>query len=420
MGELGDLDFYSSAPAEGSSVCSNCFGDDDIKAFIESNSDSRACDFCGRKSRTRLMASPLDQVVEFMFEAINREYGRAINALGWNSAEGGYLGSHWDSRELLEDVIGLDLPNDGDGRLLDILTDCFGDEPWCENDPYALREDEMLIGSWNDFSESIKHKRRYFFLEQSAEPTYGPPESLAPSELLQFIGSTVGEHELIRNLPTGSLIYRARQKKPGELFNSPYDFGPPPVERATRSNRMSPAGIVMFYGSSERETAISEVDDDPRLGIAVATFRTTREAKVLDLTRLPRRLRFFEQQSDSSSVNRYALDFLHSFVSSLAAKVEPGEREHIDYVPTQVVTEWFRTSFRHADGSLDGILYPSTQRPNGKSLVLFANRFDIVLSIKEIKQFAETGQDEEWWVRLRHQNAWLKLVRKRTVREAQI
>src|SRR5271163_422116 len=130
---------------------------------------------------------------------------------------------------------------------------------------------------------------------------------------------------------------------------------------------MSPAGIVMFYGSSERETAISEVDDDPRLGIAVATFRTTREAKVLDLTRLPRRLRFFEQQSDSSSVNRYALDFLHSFVSSLAAKVEPGEREHIDYVPTQVVTEWFRTSFRHADGSLDGILYPSTQRPNGKS-----------------------------------------------------
>jgi hypothetical protein len=57
--------------------------------------------------------------------------------------------------------------------------------------------------------------------------------------------------------------------------------------------------------------------------IAVGTFRTTRDAKILDLTNLPRRFGFFEQQSDSSEVNRYAVDFLHSFVKSVAAKVQP-------------------------------------------------------------------------------------------------
>jgi hypothetical protein len=45
----------------------------------------------------------------------------------------------------------------------------------------------------------------------------------------------------------------------------------------------------MFYGSDDSATAIAEIDDDPELGIAVGTFRSTRDAKILDLTNLPRR-----------------------------------------------------------------------------------------------------------------------------------
>jgi hypothetical protein len=420
MGDGDELDSYSSTPAEGHSVCSKCFDDEDIEAFIESLADSQACDFCRRKSRTRPIAAPLEAVVEFIFRAINREYERAVDALGWDSSEGGYQGLHWDSLELLVDQIGLDLPNDNDGRLLEALYECLGDEVWCQRDPYSLRKDERLIGSWKEFCDFIKHRRRYFFLQQSEERSRDLNEYLAPSELLGFIGSTVQEHALVRELAIGSLIYRARRQKPREVLDSPYDFGPPPVECATRSNRMSPAGIVMFYGSDDWETAVAEIDDAPRSDIAVGTFRTTRAAKVLDLTRLPRRLRFFEQQPDSSLVDRYALDFLHSFVLSLAAKVEPGEREYVDYVPTQVVTEWFRTSFLHEGMALDGIRYPSAQRTGGKSLVLFANQFDVVLSPKQIAEVVESESTEEWWVRTRHRNAWLKLVRKRMVQRPQV
>jgi hypothetical protein len=410
-----DTDFYSGEAAEGYSACDRCFDDDDNKVFIRSSANSRMCDFCGHVARTRSIAAPLDEIVEFMFAALDREYERAIEALGWDGREGGYQGHHWDSRELLTDVIGLGLPNDGDGRLLDILSDCFGDEPWCERQPYSLSEDQRLIGSWEKFCDFIKHKRRYFFMQETAEPE-ALREYLTPSELLQFIGKTVSEHELVKELPMGSLIYRARQYKAAKVPLSPYEFGPPPVESASRSNRMSPAGIVMFYGSDDWVTATAEIDDDPGLGIAVGTFRTARIAQVLDLTRLPERLGFFEQQSDSSSVDRYALDFLHSFVRSVAEKVKSGEREHVDYAPTQVFTEWFRTSFQHNDSTIDGIRYPSTQRPGGKSLVLFANRYDVTLSPKEIARIAVAASEDEWFLRSQHEKAWLKLVRRRIVR----
>jgi RES domain-containing protein len=222
----------------------------------------------------------------------------------------------------------------------------------------------------------------------------------------------------VKTLKAGSLVYRARQQKIGETLHRPYDFAPPPVERALRSNRMSPAGVVMFYGSDHPKTAQLEIDDDPKLGIVVGTFRTVREAHVLDLTLLPRRLGFFEQQSDSSDINRYALAFLHSFVESVAAKVEPGSREHIDYVPTQVVTEWFRTVFHFGKSSLDGIIYPSTQNPGGHSVVLFANGCDVFLTLTEIKEAAIAEKTEEWILRSEHEKAWLRLVRRRAMRIA--
>ena len=80
----------------------------------------------------------------------------------------------------------------------------------------------------------------------------------------------------------------------------------------------------------------------PALALRLTRFKPCGMPTVLDLTRLPRRLGFFEQQSDSGDRDRHAIQFLHRFVKSLAMKVERGEREHINCVPTQVVTEWFR------------------------------------------------------------------------------
>jgi hypothetical protein len=66
MGEGNEFEVTSSEPTEGCGVCARCIGDHDIQAFIRSGADSNQCDFCGRKSRTRLIARPLDEVVDFI------------------------------------------------------------------------------------------------------------------------------------------------------------------------------------------------------------------------------------------------------------------------------------------------------------------------------------------------------------------
>lgn len=413
MGDGDELDFWSTVPAEGYSVCSDCIDDVDIREFIASRADELACDFCGKNGADQPAAAPLEAVVEFMMEAIDREYDRAVNALGWESAEGGYQGPHWDSEELLTEQIELALPND-DGRLLEILVDCLGDNDWCERNPYALREDDRFIQSWEEFCAYVKHERRYFFLQPPAgERGRDDAELLSPPTLLHFISETMAEYRLTSTIPAGSIIYRARQFGPGKILESSLDFGPPPVERAIRSNRMSPAGIVMFYGSDNADTAVAEIDDNPILGIAVGSFRTLSTLRVVDLTRLPRPLRFFEPQPETSEENRYVLSFLYSFGLSIAARVVPGDREHIDYVPTQVVTEWFRTTLLRNEPRIDGILYRSTQRAGGTSVVLFADQSKVALKEDEVR--ATQGQPErgplhDFVLRERQREAWLELT----------
>lgn len=96
-----------------------------LKQFINDHAISKRCHFCNRRSRANPIAAPLEEVVEFMLEAINREFDHAVEALGWDGQEGGYQGSYWDSHDLLAYEIGIDLPNDDD-RLLSILADCLG------------------------------------------------------------------------------------------------------------------------------------------------------------------------------------------------------------------------------------------------------------------------------------------------------
>jgi len=57
----------------------------------------------------------------------------------------------------------------------------------------------------------------------------------------------------------GERFFRARQHHPEQILIAT-KLGPPPASQA-RSSRMSPAGIVMFYGANDQETALREVCD---------------------------------------------------------------------------------------------------------------------------------------------------------------
>ena len=127
----------------------------------------------------------------------------------------------------------------------------------------------------------------------------------------------------------------------------------------------------MFYGSVDKLTAQKEVSHDAKdpAVVTVGTFVTLKEIKVLDLTRVPPVPSLFDLANHGI---RPACIFLNAFVDDLTKPVVKDGREHVKYVPSQVVTEYFRHIFRDDDEvPIHGILYPSAVNDGGKSCVLF-------------------------------------------------
>lgn len=54
------------------------------------------------------------------------------------------------------------------------------------------------------------------------------------------------------------------------------------------------------------------------------------------------------------------VQFLWQFVNEISKPVAHDGSEHIEYVPTQVVSEYFAQAFQYAKGKrIDGLIYPS-------------------------------------------------------------
>ena len=89
----------------------------------------------------------------------------------------------------------------------------------------------------------------------------------------------------------------------------------------------------------------------------------------MNLAQLPPLPSIFDTNSRQE---REELLFLEAFVDEIKKPIEKNGTEHIEYVPTQVVSEYFSLVFGLKNGEcLDGILYPSAVHPSGRNLVLF-------------------------------------------------
>jgi HEPN/RES N-terminal domain 1/RES domain len=198
-------------------------------------------------------------------------------------------------------------------------------------------------------------------------------EGVSASRMLDEIGDAVEEVGLVRELPAGTKLFRGRVGPSRRPYSSARKLGPPP-ERRTVANRMSPAGIPMFYGAFEEYTAVAETilsGLKKKEVVNVGAFEALENIHVLDLTNIPSVPSLF-------SPTRYLrpiLIFLHSFVDDLSKPIKKDERVHTEYVPTQIVTEYFRYSFHREGGPpIRGILYPSSRAKGGISCVLFFTR----------------------------------------------
>ena len=131
---------------------------------------------------------------------------------------------------------------------------------------------------------------------------------------------------------------------------------------------MSAAGIPAFCGALDEATAIAETSRG-NAAVSIGTFELMRNVSVLDLSRLPDIPSIFDQQQIDL---RAPLRFLHHFRWKISEAIELDGREHIEYTPTQVVSEFIKHRFRDADGrNVEGVLYPSARREDGTNIILF-------------------------------------------------
>ena len=332
-------------------------------------------------------------------ECLGQEYDLAVGQLPWIGSEGGWIGPNWDVYELLH-VIELDFPQENEDLLLPVLFGEFFEQDWCEANGLGLNDQDWARLSWEYFSDVVMHQRRYFFTRvDRPEHEF---EAYSPSEVLQTVFDYAQHADLFRELPVGFRLVRARWEETNSPYVSPEDLGPPPAKQAKQPNRMSPAGIPMFYGCQDEATALKEIDATRKSkpnGSTVAGlgwFNLMRPALVLDLTAVPPVPSLFKPKSEPTDLRpRRVLKFLNHVAAEMSRHIDGDEKVHVEYVPTQVVTEFVRDQLTWSGANIDGIRYESSVNPGHVSFVLFATHANI-------KSTAESKYADEVWLELTH------------------
>lgn len=321
-----------------------------------------------RNVSERLIAADAEEIAGIIAEGVLREYNDAADEpVPYESAEGGYQFRTMSTWDLLTDELELDL-EDG---FLEYVVDDFPDYAWIQRNPLSLARDQALTSGWENFCQQVKHETRYLFFELAPDDRWS--EDVRPEQMLDAIGEIVKEVGLLTTLPKGTVLFRARVHACGEIYSTIADLGPPPVCDARYANRMSPAGISMFYGSEDSDTALAEtyyLSAEPKEA-TIATIVLNEDVTVVDLANLPGVPSLFSRNDDHHL--RPGLIFLHDFVADLSKPIARDGLEHIEYVPTQVVSEFFRYRFRVDGERISGLRYPSGRGTGGVNIAIFVS-----------------------------------------------
>lgn len=341
------------------STCEDCLNQEDVWRLSRANIGEGECDYCGKCS---ILVLPVEHVQEHLYEVLGTYYAEPANA-GTPWMDGGWIVPTLDTDEVLEvlgfypadalreDIVGADVT----GHWVEAARGHWSD----------VQDEELMLHSWKSFAYAVKHQTRYNFRNVRTDTD---SQEIPVADMLDVVGVEISS--LIRTLDTGTELYRARYlPADGSIAVSGSTMGPPPKELAT-AGRMNSAGIPYFYAAFDVKTALAEIGAAPEGTLpATAVFRTERLLNVVDFVGLPKVPSVFATDLRSERIRAL---FLTGFVTAITRPVDKDGREHIDYVPSQIVCEYVAQSFSRGDGvSIDGLIFPSAAHPGGVNLVIF-------------------------------------------------
>lgn len=322
-----------------------------------------ACDLCGSMGSVEV-----DVVSGIVRSAVHEQFKPAQDwNAPWEDIESGLETPVYDLRELLDGEF--DLLTAVDPQLYGAIEASFGDDTmWVtcfETDMRGRVKDSL---GWEEFRHLVQHRSRYLQLDEqsSVARLYGVP---SPREMLGRVAGLLDRHQMYRTLPIDELVWRGRLDDTRQPQWGGTELSSPPGV-AARQSRMSAAGIPMFYGAFDIDTVAAELPADEGRWLMVGAFRPARPLLVIDLTTLPPSPGPF---AENAAQRDDELDFLREFCKEVSRPVLNPELVHIEYAPTQAVTEYLRYLFvpRKRKRPVDGIVYASS-RGAGTCAALFA------------------------------------------------
>ncbi|MFF2847945.1 RES domain-containing protein [Streptomyces sp. NPDC058001] len=326
-------------------VCLNHVVDGDLRRDLGLSLTSGICSFCDRVDPITPIAADFDRLARNVMAAVLDKYER------------------------------LDIPEHGiptDAVIEDVCRGALDPQvtravqAWARPASWRLRtplqrgeQGTVALEPWPAFRDRVTHQRRFTLLADIALHR----KSHLP--MLDGVSAVVDQLGLVRKLPAGHQVWRGRMRRDTTPPNYvAATIGSTPRHRAT-ANRMSPAGVSMFYGSADVETAVAEISaHDPRPYAAVAAFELVRPIPVIDLSVAPAAPNVAARDSGSLLGQ---IEFIRSFAADLSQPVVLDGREHTAYVPTQVLTEYFRWL---SPLRVEGIVFRSAQN-GGLNYALF-------------------------------------------------
>lgn len=324
--------------------CSNCFGHDWLKGYVNKHSEETGtCDFCESEDvpvlSTDALAGPFHNMLSMYVVAETYESGESLLSL---------IQWHW---QVFDD----DLNEDKQGALLEEIAN----SNWDNDDGEPMLDATEL---YMPKSSQWFHNSHGDTWEQFCSDVRRDPQIPMPFD--EFIAEELAESE--ENLSPGMTFSRARlgfklDENDERLPWAGTEIGAPPTGNAS-AGRANAAGQVVLYVADEEKTALSEVR--PALGfyVSVANLILKRHSRILDLTKELQELNPFERESIGWHIEIH--DLLNRLGEEMSRPLERADDTTL-YVPCQRLADYIRQNH------YDGIRYPSALNPGGSSIVFF-------------------------------------------------
>ena len=216
----------------------------------------------------------------------------------------------------------------------------------------------MGFNSWQDFhkfEQNVKFKNRFVHSPEVAEFLFNIKRTLPDREI---------------SLAANSILYRGQvgyieYESEGQLIIAGFPKNRmKPIPRKGKEGRANPRGISYLYLSNDENTALAELRSHLGQKISSAQFQTQKILRIVDCYSVPQHYTYarciFDPPMSQIEIG-YAV---WSMINDAFTKPVTNEDEDSDYVPTQILAEYFKSE------NFDGVCFKSSMG-GGHNYILF-------------------------------------------------